>query len=84
MSRTDQLSDEFLLAMVEAGTPARFVYAFLKTGILPMLAEGYLAASPADRAAWDQALDAYDATEPDLAGDIAAARMRQANRRRAS
>jgi hypothetical protein len=45
MSRADQLSDELLLAMVEAGTPARFVHVFLKTGILPMLEDGYGAAT---------------------------------------
>jgi hypothetical protein len=45
--------------------------------------EGYLDASPADRAAWDQALEAYDATEPDLAGDIAAACARPAAAARA-
>src|ERR1700736_1581645 len=47
-SSTDQqLKDELLLAMVEAGTPERFIHAFLKTGIIPMLEEGYRAASPA-------------------------------------
>jgi hypothetical protein len=50
--------------MVEAGTPARFVYAFLKTGIMPMIEEGYRAADPADRARYDKAIEDYEESEP--------------------
>ena len=56
------LEDETLKAMLAAGTPPHFVYAYQKTGFIVDEA-GYKSMSPEDRAEYDAAIDEYFAIE---------------------
>jgi len=57
-----QLADATLKAMLAAGTPPQFVYAYQKTGFL-VNETGYKNMSPEDRAEYDAAIDQYFAME---------------------
>jgi hypothetical protein len=57
-----QLEDASLKAMLMAGTPPQFVYAYQKTGFIVNEA-GYKSMSPEDRAEYDAAIDEYFAME---------------------
>jgi hypothetical protein len=57
-----QLEDATLRAMLAAGTPPQFVYAYQKSGFL-VNESGYENMSPEDRAAYDAAIDEYFAME---------------------
>jgi hypothetical protein len=57
-----QLTDATLKAMLAAGTPPQFVYAYQKTGFL-VNETGYKNMSPEDRAEYDAAIDEYFAME---------------------
>jgi hypothetical protein len=57
-----QLRNETLKAMLAAGTPPHFVYAYQKTGFL-VNETGYKNMSPEDRAEYDAAIDEYFAME---------------------
>ena len=57
-----QLTDATLKAMLSAGTPPQFVYAYQKTGLL-VNETGYKNMSPEDRAEYDAAIDEYFAME---------------------
>jgi len=56
------LEDETLKAMLAAGTPLHFVYAYQKTGFI-VNKTGYKSMSPEDRAEYDAAIDEYFAVE---------------------
>jgi hypothetical protein len=60
-----QLEDATLKAMLAAGTPPHFVYAYQKTGFIVDEA-GYKSMSPEDRAEYDAAIDEYFAMEDAL------------------
>jgi hypothetical protein len=57
-----ELADATLKAMLAAGTPPHFVYAYQKTGFL-VSETGYENLSPEDRAEYDAAIDEYFAME---------------------
>jgi hypothetical protein len=57
-----QLADATLKAMLAAGTPPQFVYAYQKAGFL-VNDTGYKNMSPEDRAEYDAAIDEYLAVE---------------------
>src|SRR5216684_3514129 len=57
-----QLRDATLNAMLAAGTPPQFVYAYQKTGFL-VNETGYENMSSEDRAEYDAAIDEYFAME---------------------
>jgi hypothetical protein len=59
------LEDATLKAMLAAGTPPHFVYAYQKTGFIVTEA-GYKSMSPEDRAEYDAAIDEYFAMEDAL------------------
>jgi len=58
----EQLRSETLKAMLAAGTPPHFVYAYQKTGFIVSEA-GYKNMSPEDRAEYDAAIAEYFAME---------------------
>jgi hypothetical protein len=57
-----QLEDATLKAMLAAGTPPHFVYAYQKTGFI-VNEDGYKSMSPEDRAEYDAAVAEYFAIE---------------------
>ena len=58
MSKAAKIQKRLVMAMQQAGIRPELIYAYQHTGIL-VVEEGYAKLTPAERAEYDAAIDAY-------------------------